>query len=153
MVKNYPCTSVLCVLLPLVVELMFACLDTMRSRLPAKRSASRRSVDVLARTPQAHNRGLCFPFPRACGNLIRVCDFAYDSPLAYLFSPPTPDKPFVFLVHDLGMTLIELKDLPYLTDSLQPSSHIISLSSGYIRSSSKTTYVFYRAPCVSPVPP
>jgi hypothetical protein len=51
------------------------------------------------------------------------------------------------------MTLIELKDLPQLTHSLQSSIDIISLSSGYIRSSSKTKYEFYRSPCLSPIPP
>jgi hypothetical protein len=51
------------------------------------------------------------------------------------------------------MTLIELKDLPQLTHSLQSSINIISLSSGYIWSSSKTKYEFYRSPCLSPIPP
>lgn len=90
MVKNYPCTSVRRVFSPLVTELTFACLDTMRSRLPAKRSASRLSADVLARIPQTPNRGLCLSHMWSC--LLPN----YDSPLTYLFSPPTPDKPFVF---------------------------------------------------------
>lgn len=59
MVKNYPCTSVRRVFSSLVTKLTFACLDTMRSRLPAKRSASRLSADVLAHTRQTPNRGLC----------------------------------------------------------------------------------------------
>lgn len=40
MVKNYPCTSVLFSLSLPVAKSTFACLDTMRSRLPARRSAS-----------------------------------------------------------------------------------------------------------------
>ena len=76
MVKNYPCTSVLRVFSPLVAESTDACLDTMPSKLQAKRSASRLSVDVLARTPQTHNIGLCFSLPPpACSDLICVkCD-------------------------------------------------------------------------------
>jgi hypothetical protein len=95
MVKNYPCTSVRRVFSPPVAELTFACLDTMRSRLPAKRSASRPSADVLARTPQAPNRGLCPPFPSRMRQSYS-CLLLNDSLLTYLFSPPTPDKPFVF---------------------------------------------------------
>ncbi len=62
MVKNYPCTSVFCLFLSLVAELTSACSDTTHSKLPAKRSGSQLSADVLARTLQALNKGLCSSF-------------------------------------------------------------------------------------------
>lgn len=68
----------------------------------------------------------------------------------YLVHPPLTSRSY-FLTRDLGMTLIGLKDLPYLTP-LQSSVDTISLSPGYIRSSSKTEYEFYRGPCLSPIP-
>ena len=48
---------------PPVAESTSVCLDTTPSRLLAKRSASRLSVDDLARTHQTPNRGLCIPSP------------------------------------------------------------------------------------------
>jgi hypothetical protein len=69
----------------------------------------------------------------------------------YLVRPLLTSRSY-FPIHDLGMTLIELKELPCLTP-LQSSVATISLSSGYIRSSSKTEYEFYRSPCLSPIPP
>jgi len=57
MVKNYPCTSVFPHFLPSSPSQRLLCLDTTRSRLPARRNASQPSTDVRARTPQTPNRG------------------------------------------------------------------------------------------------
>ena len=93
MVKNYPCTCVLASIFPSSPGRRSACLDTTPSKLPAKRSASPLSADVLARTPQTLNKGPCSPFPSSSlpHEALRFAD-SLLSP----FSPPTPDKSFVF---------------------------------------------------------
>ena len=63
MVKNYPCTCVLRFLSPIIARSTSACLDTTPNKLRAKRNAYPLSADVLARTPQTLNGGLCISFP------------------------------------------------------------------------------------------
>src|SRR5712672_3667655 len=101
MVKNYPCTSVFPHFLPSSPSQRLLCLDTTRSRLPARRNASQPSTDVRARTPQTPNRGQRCPLSLTT---ILTCPPCSQTTF-HLFrriSPPTPEKPFVSLLIHLA---------------------------------------------------